>query len=105
MAQESDWWGDTLGSSRLVQEAFSQAARLFRLELVKARLAVTDYIDRAALRLRNLASVRPQLSRVLFVIGRNGLLVGIGDALRDEFVPKEGQLPERLAVLLKQLEA
>jgi hypothetical protein len=104
MAQESDWWGDTLGSLRLVQAAFWQEARTFRLELVKARLAVTDYIDRAALRLR-LSSVRPQLSRVLFVIGRIGVLVGIGEALREAYAPVEGQLPERLAVLLKQLEA
>jgi hypothetical protein len=109
MVQESDWWGDTLASLRLVQEAFWREARTFRLELVQARLAVTDYIDsgalRFALRLGNLSSVRPQLYRVLFLIGRNGLLVGIGEALRDEHAPVEGQLPERLAALLKQLEA
>jgi hypothetical protein len=30
--------------------------------------------------------------------------VGIGDALRDRYAPVEGQLPGRLATVLKQLE-
>jgi hypothetical protein len=48
--------------------------------------------------------VHAQLSRVLFIVGHNGLLVGIGDALRDRYAPVEGQLPGRLATVLKQLE-
>ena len=89
---------------RLVGEAFRIEATSCRLQLVKAPRAVTHYVDRAVLRLRNLPSVQAQLSRVLFIVGRSGLLVGIGEALRDRYAPVEGQLPGRLAMLLKQLE-
>jgi len=93
-----------LYSLRLVREAFRIEATTFRFDLAKARRAVTPYVDRAVLRLRNLPSVQAQLSRVLFIVGRSGLLVGIGEALRDRYAPVEGQLPGRLAMLLKQLE-
>ena len=60
---------------------------------------MTDFISRAALQ-----SVHAQLARVLFIVGRSGLLLGIGETLQDEYAPVEGKLPERLAFLLKQLE-
>jgi hypothetical protein len=103
MAQQ-EFWNSALYSLRLVREAFRIEATTFRLDLVNARRAVTPYVDRAVLRLRNLPSVHAQLSRVLFIVGHNGLLVGIGDALRDRYAPVEGQLPGRLATVLKQLE-
>jgi hypothetical protein len=103
MAQQ-EFWNSALYSLRLVREAFRIEATTFRLDLVKARRAVTPYVDRAVLRLRNLPSVHAQLSRVLFIVGHSGLLVGIGDALRDRYAPVEGQLPGRLATVLKQLE-
>jgi hypothetical protein len=99
MVRENDRWNGALGSLQLLQEAFWYESDVFRLELVKAWRAVTDYISRAALR-----SVHAQLARVLFIVGRSGLLLGIGEALQDEYAPVEGQLPDRLAVLLKQLE-
>ena len=99
MVRENDRWNGALDSLQLVQEAFWYESDVFRLELVKAWRAVTDYISRAALR-----SVHAQLARVLFIVGRSGLLLGIGEALRDEYALVEGQLPNRLAVLLKQLE-
>jgi hypothetical protein len=103
MAQQ-EFWNSALYSLRLVREAFRIEATTFRLDLVKARRAVTPYVDRAVLRLRNLPSVHAQLSRVLFIVDHSGLLVGIGDALRDRYAPVEGQLPGRLATVLKQLE-
>ena len=93
-----------LYSLRLVRAAFRIEATTFRFGLVKAGRAVTPYVNRAVLRLRNLPSVQAQLSRVLFIVGRSGLLVGIGEALRDRYAPVEGQLPGRLATVLKQLE-
>src|SRR5205807_9369606 len=48
--------------------------------------------------------LRRKVARVLFIVGRSGLLLGIGEALQDEYAPVEGQLTDRLAVLLKQLE-
>jgi hypothetical protein len=88
----------------LVRETLRIEATSFPLYLGKARRAVTPYVDRAVLRLRNLPSVHAQLSRVLFIVGRGGLLLGIGEVLRDQYAPSEGQLPGRLATLLKQLE-
>ena len=97
MAAQHEFWNYARDSLRLVREAFLIEATTFRLELIKAR-------HRAALRLRNLPSVHAQLSRVLFIIGRSGLLVGIEEGLRAEYAPLEDQLPERLAALVKQLE-
>src|SRR4029077_4586150 len=99
MVRENDRWNGALDFLQLLQEAFWYKSDVFRLELVKAWRAVTDYISRAALR-----SVHAQLARVLFIVGRSGLLLGIGETLRDEYAPGEGQLPDRLSVLLKQLE-
>jgi hypothetical protein len=99
MVRENDRWNGALDSLQLVREAFWYESDVFRLELGKAWRAVTDYISRAALQ-----SVHAQLARVLFIVGRSGLLLGIGEALQDEYAPVEGQLPDRLAVLLKQLE-
>ena len=99
MVRENDRWNGALDSSQPVQQAFWYESDVFRLELVKAWRAVTDYISRAALR-----SVHAQLARVLFIVGRSGLLLGIGEALQDKYAPVEGQFPDRLAVLLKQLE-
>ena len=101
---QQEFWNSALYSLRLVREAFRIEATTFRLDLVKARRAVTPYVDRAVLRLRNLPSVQAQLSRVLFIVGRSGLLVGIGEALRDRYAPVEGQLPGRHATLLEQFE-
>ena len=89
MAQQ-EFWNSALYSLRLVREAFRIEPTTFRLDLVKARRAVTPYVDRAVLR--------------LFIVDHSGLLVGIGDALRDRYAPVEGQLPGRLATVLKQLE-
>ena len=68
MVRENDRWNGALGSLQLLQEAFWYESDVFRLELVKAWRAVTDYISRAALR-----SVHAQLARVLFIVGRSGL--------------------------------
>jgi hypothetical protein len=97
MAAQHEFWNSVRDALRLVREAFLIEATAFRLELIKAR-------HRAALRLRNLPSVHAQLSRVLFIIGRSGLLVGIEEGLRAVYAPVEGRLPNPLAVLLKQLE-
>ena len=91
MVRENDRWNGALGSLQLVREAFWYESDVFRLELGKAWRAVTDYISRAALR-----SVHAQLARVLFIVGRSGLLLGIGEALQDEYAPVEGQLPNAL---------
>ena len=77
MVRENDRWHGALDSLQLLQEAFWYESDVFRLELVKAWRAVTDYISRAALR-----SVHAQLARVLFIVGRSGLLLGIGEALQ-----------------------
>jgi hypothetical protein len=60
MVRENDRWNGALDSLQLLQEAFWYKSDVFRLELVKAWRAVTDYISRAALR-----SVHAQLARVL----------------------------------------
>jgi hypothetical protein len=76
MVRENDRWKGALDSLQLLQEAFWYGFDVFRLELVKAWRAMTDYISRAALQ-----SVHAQLARVLFIVGRSGLLLGIGEAL------------------------
>ena len=98
MVRENDRWNGALDSLQLLQEAFWYKSDVFRLELVKAWRAVTDYISRAALR-----SVHAQLARVLFIVGRSGLLLGIGEALQDEYAPVEGQLPDCSSNLKKGL--
>src|SRR5690349_11389268 len=99
MSRESDRWSGARESLQLVKEALWYEWEVFRLELMKACQSVTDYASLAAL-----PSVYPQLSRVLFVVGRGGLLLGLGKALQDEYAPVEGHLPDRLAILLNQLE-
>jgi hypothetical protein len=103
MVRANDRWSGALDSLQLMRETFWYESDVFRSKLLKAWRPVTDYISRAALRTA-LRSVHGQLARVLFMLGRSGLLLGVGVALQDEYAPVEGQLPDRLAVLLKQFE-
>jgi hypothetical protein len=45
MVRENDRWNGALDSLQLLQEAFWYGSDVFRLELVKAWRAVTDYIS------------------------------------------------------------
>jgi hypothetical protein len=106
MAEKDNRWNGAHDSLRLAREAFDYEAKTFQLELVKMWRGVGNHIH-VALGLRTRPSVLRQdmrLSRVLFSLGRTGLLVGIGQALRVRYAPVEDQLPERLARMLKQLE-
>jgi hypothetical protein len=106
MAEKDNRWNGAHDSLRVAREAFHSEAKTFQLELVKTWRGVANYIH-IALGLRTRPSVLRQdmrLSRVLFRLGRTGLLVGIGQALQDRYAPVEDQLPERLARMLKQFE-
>ena len=98
MAEKDNRWNGAHDSLRVAREAFHYEAKTFQLELVKMWRGVANYIYVAALR------QDMRLSRVLFSLGRTGLLVGIGQALQVRYAPVEDQLPERLARMLKQLE-
>ena len=105
MAENDNRW-NAHDSLRLAREAFHYEAKTFQLELVKMWRGVGNHIH-VALGLRTRPSVLRQdmrLSRVLFSLGRTGLLVGIGQALQVRYAPVEDQLPERLARMLKRLE-
>jgi hypothetical protein len=106
MVEKDNRGNGTHDPLRVAREAFHYEAKTFRLELVKTWRGVVYYVH-VALGLRTRPSVLRQdrrLSRVLFSLGRTGLLVGIGQALQVRYTPVEDQLPERLARLLKQLE-
>jgi hypothetical protein len=106
MAEKDNRWNGAHNSLRLAREGFHYEAKTFQLELVKMWRGVANHIH-VALGLRTRPSVLRQdmrLSRVLFSLGRTGLLVGIGQALRVRYAPVADQLPERLARMLKQLE-
>jgi hypothetical protein len=98
MAEKHNRWNGAHDSLRVAREAFHYEAKTFQLELVKMWRGVANYIYVAALR------QDMRLSRVLFSLGRTGLLVGIGQALQVRYAPVEDQLPERFARMLKQLE-
>ena len=105
VAEKSNRWNRVRDLLRLVQEAFRYQARTFQLELVETWRSVNHYIE-VAVGLRALPSVLRQdarLSRILFSLGRTGLLAGIGLGLQGQYAPLEDQLPERLASMLKQL--
>jgi hypothetical protein len=106
MAEKDNRWNGAHDSLRVAREAFHYEAKTFQLELVKTWRGVANFIH-VALGLRTRPSVLRQdmrLSRVLFRLGRTGLLVGIGQALPVLYPRVEDQLPERLARMLKQLE-
>jgi hypothetical protein len=94
-------------AASIVRECIDATATLVAIALAVGSLALWAVI--IAERVQWLGrppegSVHAQLARVLFIVGRSGLLLGIGEALQDEYALVEGQLPNRLAVLLKQLE-
>jgi hypothetical protein len=106
MAENYNRWNSARDSLDLVQGAFRHEAKTLQLELAKMWRGVTDYIH-VALGLRTSPSALRQdrrLSRILFSLGRTGLLVGIGEALQARYAPVGDQLPERLARILKQAE-
>src|SRR2546429_6736285 len=112
LAEESNDAVLSLGFMKMAQawldleKSRRHEAKTLQLELAKMWRGVTDYIH-VALGLRTSPSALRQdrrLSRILFSLGRTGLLVGIGEALQARYAPVEDQSPERLARMLKQLE-
>ena len=105
MADKDNRWNGDHDSPRIARKASNYEAKIPG-ELVKAWRVVANYMQ-CAIGLRTRPSVLRQdkrLYKVLFRLGRMGLLSGVGQSLQDRYPPAEHQLPERLTRMLAQLE-